>query len=410
MTSPHAARFDTGGGVTAGYELRPIPWVGIEARFSAVWLPSTNAAPTVDGFGSYYAPALGARAYPLADLGVGDLWVGASAALVITGDVVRPGLELGIGYELDLAGWLRAGPVLRYHHTFQTERSLPGASDAGFLFVGLSAALPGVSADVRDGDGDGIPDARDRCPAEPEDLDSFEDEDGCPDLDDDADGVPDRTDACPREPEDADGQDDEDGCPDADQDGDGDGIPDARDACPTEAEDRDGHDDEDGCPDLDDDGDGIPDASDACPRAAETINQHEDGDGCPDEVPPRTEMEMQLERLGERVLFPRNRVQLLGTSRPAIRAVIQLLQEHPEIRLLRVEAHASAEGDTEENLELSRRRAERVIALIVEGGIERDRLEAQAFGDRQPEFDGGTEEDHARNRRVVFVVVRSAAP
>jgi hypothetical protein len=51
-----------------------------------------------------------------------------------------------------------------------------------------------------DRDGDGVPDAVDRCPDEPEDIDGFQDEDGCPDPDNDQDGVPDVSDACPNVP------------------------------------------------------------------------------------------------------------------------------------------------------------------------------------------------------------------
>lgn len=63
-------------------------------------------------------------------------------------------------------------------------------------------------------DGDGIPDSRDECPRLPEDLDGFEDEDGCLDPDNDNDFVPDVDDRCPNE-EALEGQDlDEDGCTD----------------------------------------------------------------------------------------------------------------------------------------------------------------------------------------------------
>lgn len=181
-------------------------------------------------------------------------------------------------------------------------------------FVGVM-----FSSEVRDRDGDGIPDALDACPSDPEDFDGFEDHDGCPDKDNDGDGILDGADRCPNEPEDLDGFEDEDGCPDPDNDGDGipdeldacpdqpetvnglqdhdgcpdvsdrdkDGIPDDRDECPDEPEDTDGFQDEDGCPDPDNDGDGIPDVQDECFDEPETYNGYQDEDGCPDEVPGR---------------------------------------------------------------------------------------------------------------------------
>ncbi len=130
-----------------------------------------------------------------------------------------------------------------------------------------------------DNDGDGVTDGDDNCPDEPEDPDQFQDDDGCPDLDNDHDNVPDATDKCPNEAEDMDGREDEDGCPDDD---DGDGVPDAQDQCPAALEDQDGWEDEDGCPELDNDADGLRDADDQCPNEAEDFDLYQDEDGCPD--------------------------------------------------------------------------------------------------------------------------------
>jgi hypothetical protein len=131
-----------------------------------------------------------------------------------------------------------------------------------------------------DNDGDGIPDGHDKCINVPEDKDGFQDDDGCPDDDNDGDGVPDGYDSCEGLKEDIDGDHDDDGCPDYDTDRDG--IDDAQDKCPNDAEDRDGLGDEDGCPDLDVDGDGIEDTLDQCPEEPETKNGKLDTDGCPD--------------------------------------------------------------------------------------------------------------------------------
>ena len=96
----------------------------------------------------------------------------------------------------------------------------------------------------------------------------------------DHDGIPDKIDKCPDDPEDLDGFQDDDGCPDLDNDNDG--VPDGRDLAPNLPEDRDGFQDEDGRPDFDNDGDGIRDADDKCPNAPEDFNGIQDTDGCPD--------------------------------------------------------------------------------------------------------------------------------
>jgi hypothetical protein len=133
----------------------------------------------------------------------------------------------------------------------------------------------------RDRDKDGIPNDDDRCPRQAEDIDGFEDDDGCPDPDNDQDGFLDEDDQCPNEAEDPDGFEDEDGCPDPDNDGDG--VLDENDRCPDSLEDPDGFEDEDGCIDADNDGDGILDGDDQCPNEPENFNGRADEDGCPDD-------------------------------------------------------------------------------------------------------------------------------
>jgi outer membrane protein OmpA-like peptidoglycan-associated protein len=91
---------------------------------------------------------------------------------------------------------------------------------AAALAVGCGGTAPrgyvGSVAIVRgaDADHDGIDDADDKCPTDPEDKDGFEDADGCPDLDNDGDQVVDANDKCPNDPETFNGFEDEDGCPD----------------------------------------------------------------------------------------------------------------------------------------------------------------------------------------------------
>lgn len=96
-----------------------------------------------------------------------------------------------------------------------------------FANISLTTAVGG------DQDKDGIPDSIDQCKNTPEDLDFFEDADGCPELDNDNDGIEDMKDSCENEAEDIDGYVDSDGCPDLDNDQDG--ILDTEDACPNKS-------------------------------------------------------------------------------------------------------------------------------------------------------------------------------
>lgn len=100
---------------------------------------------------------------------------------------------------------------------------------------------------TKDSDGDGVHDDTDKCPTQPEDMDGFEDDDGCPDPDNDKDGVSDKDDACPLAPGDPSSDPSRNGCPNPDRDGDT--YRNEKDECPDAAEVFNGVKDDDGCPD-----------------------------------------------------------------------------------------------------------------------------------------------------------------
>jgi uncharacterized repeat protein (TIGR01451 family) len=139
--------------------------------------------------------------------------------------------------------------------------------------------------DVCDGDDDNDTalDESDNCPLMPNSDQTDADSDGLGDTcdpDDDNDGVPDDTDLCPADLEDVDGFQDLDGCPDPDNDSDG--ILDAADNCPLVSnpgqENADGDGQGDAC-DPDDDNDAVPDDADLCPNTP--AGTPVDGNGCP---------------------------------------------------------------------------------------------------------------------------------
>ena len=250
----------------------------------------------------------------------------------------------------------------------------------------------------RDNDGDGILDVDDQCPNDAEDKDGFEDEDGCPDLDNDQDGIPDKDDACPDDPEDFDGFEDEDGCPELDMDGDG--ILDTDDSCPGEVEDFDGFEDEDGCPDPDNDGDGILDVNDDCPNEAETFNEYEDEDGCPDTVP-EVIFKKDAPIILEGVNFEFNSAELTAGAKEVLMKVVRTLKDYPEMTLM-IKGHTDSMGSDEYNLGLSDRRANSVKQYLVNQGIDPLRLTSKGYGEAEPIAPNDTAEGRAKNRRIEF--------
>ena len=250
-------------------------------------------------------------------------------------------------------------------------------------------------------DGDHLVDLEDQCPDEPEDLDQFEDFDGCPDPDNDGDGLEDGVDTCPEEAEDPDLFQDGDGCPDVDNDGDG--ILDVDDACPMNAETVDGWADEDGCPDPDNDGDGILDEDDLCPNEAEDRNGIKDDDGCPDDkIAVRREGSIVIL---QPILFASGSSRIERDSMVIVRTVATLLKDNEDILQLRVEGHTDNKGKSDSNQRLSQRRAEAVVKKLIELGVESARLEAVGYGDARPVASNRTDDGRAKNRRIEFRIL-----
>lgn len=258
-----------------------------------------------------------------------------------------------------------------------------------------------------DNDGDGVLDPVDLCSEEAEDPDGFLDEDGCPDPDNDQDGVPDAADRCPDEAETFNDHDDDDGCPDESprDDSDGDGYKDDVDRCPEDAEDYDGWEDVDGCPEWDNDQDGIPDVRDECPNRAEIVNAIEDEDGCPEDE--RVELGAGKVTLPEQVLFIGRTAELDPVSLPLIDELATALRATPAVRKLRIEAHTDNTGEEADNLRLSTARAETVAEALADRGVDPGRLDARGFGEMFPVDTNNTEAGRLRNHRLeVFVVER----
>ena len=267
--------------------------------------------------------------------------------------------------------------------------------------VGAADACPteaGTNPDgcpSKDQDGDGVMDGADKCAGEPETINAFQDEDGCPDTlpDTDADGFDDSKDKCPAEAEDKDGFQDEDGCPDADNDGDG--AMDGLDKCPMQA----GPLENGGCPDTDTDSDGVVDRLDNCPQEAGA----KDNQGCKKkQLVVITKDQL---KILDQVYFKTNSAALDKKSNKLLDNMAFVLKAHPEILKVRIEGHTDDVGDDAKNLALSQSRAESVVAYLVKAGVEAARFEAVGFGETKALVEGKTKKARAANRRVEFNVV-----
>jgi OmpA-OmpF porin, OOP family len=382
----------------------------------------------------------------------------------VTDRSITAGSELpfgvGVAYAIakqkfDLVGEVFGAIPLGAHQSYQPLEALAGIklylARNSFLTLGAGRGLvtgQGANPDMRafigivfepnvgDRDGDGIKDDLDKCPDAPEDFDGWQDEDGCPDLDNDRDDIPDELDKCPDIPEDRDGIQDEDGCPEGDvNDRDGDRIPDdldkcpddpedydqfedddgcpdpdndadkildVDDLCPNEPEDVDGFEDTDGCPDLDNDRDRIPDKLDKCPNEPEVYNGFQDDDGCPDRGV-ATRVEDGIVVL-EAIQFEYDQAVIKQSSFYILDAVVATMNGNPDIALLEVQGHTDERGDDAYNLDLSERRAAAVMQYLVTHGVAAKRLDSHGYGETQPLDKRHNDAAWTKNRRVDFVL------
>jgi outer membrane protein OmpA-like peptidoglycan-associated protein len=403
------------------YERRVSRFFGVGGRIAGLLFPYDTGMYAGSGWSTYLGIGPNARLHLTPNSSVGDLWVAGGAQLVITGDLLRAGVDGGLGFDFGIGHGFTVGPFIRYMHIFQPNGVAQGGEDGRILFFGVSFSWAKVGGDEEDPrpsdrDGDTVLDDVDACP----DV-AASTADGCPapveDADADHDGVPVPDDQCPTvvgvaptgcpapvaaDPSDRDGDgvtDDMDACPDVaastpdgcpvatSNDRDHDGVLDDADACPDQPART-----PNGCPrTADRDGDNVPDSSDGCPDVPGTMP-----DGCAGEA---TSFEYHLHFDSESYGLEDETVRQLIVIRDRLRA-------EPRIEYVVILGHADQRGPEALNQELSLRRARAVLEWLVRHGISRRRLEARGAGSDRAIVQGDTAEELAPNRRVELYIVR----
>ncbi len=88
--------------------------------------------------------------------------------------------------------------------------------------------------------------------------------------------------------------------------------------------------------------------------------------------------------------------------------VAEVLVEHDELLRIRIEGHTDSRGDFEYNRQLSADRARAVLDYLVQRGVAEERLQSVGFGEWHPLVEGDGEEAWSINRRVDFFVLDRA--
>lgn len=114
--------------------------------------------------------------------------------------------------------------------------------------------------------------------------------------------------------------------------------------------------------------------------------------------------------IAEKIQFKANEAVIEDVSFPLLEEIATVIRENSHIRKLRVEGHASSEGDASVNQALSEARAEAVKKhLVTNGKVDEAVLDAEGYGASRAIADNESEEGREKNRRVEFNIVEQDA-
>lgn len=103
------------------------------------------------------------------------------------------------------------------------------------------------------------------------------------------------------------------------------------------------------------------------------------------------------------IFFDSNKTEIKPESKPSLEEIAKLLKKEPGLKL-HVVGHTDNAGGLAFNMDLSKRRAEAVVAALTKNyGIAAGRLTANGVAYLAPVASNTTEEDRAKNRRVELV-------
>lgn len=93
-------------------------------------------------------------------------------------------------------------------------------------------------------------------------------------------------------------------------------------------------------------------------------------------------------------------------AKPVLDSLVMIMNDNPDI-YIELGSHTDARDTDQYNLDLSRRRAISAVKYILDSGIEDDRISARGYGESRLLIrDAKTEEEHQKNRRTEFKVLR----
>ena len=122
-------------------------------------------------------------------------------------------------------------------------------------------------------------------------------------------------------------------------------------------------------------------------------------------APPRVEVRDNKIEIHEKIQFDFDKATIKDASTSLMTEIADVIKKNPQIKKIRIEGHASSEGNAQHNKQLSDDRAKSVMTWLTGHGIPAAELASQGFGSDKPIADNNTEEGREQNRRVEFTIL-----
>ena len=105
------------------------------------------------------------------------------------------------------------------------------------------------------------------------------------------------------------------------------------------------------------------------------------------------------------ILFDVNSANIKPQSYGSLKEMANVLKEYPDLKV-KIVGHTDADGKDADNLDLSKRRATSVKAMLAkEFGIDESRMETDGKGESEPIDKNDNPAGKANNRRVEFIKI-----
>jgi outer membrane protein OmpA-like peptidoglycan-associated protein/tetratricopeptide (TPR) repeat protein len=108
------------------------------------------------------------------------------------------------------------------------------------------------------------------------------------------------------------------------------------------------------------------------------------------------------------ILFDYNKSNITQEGAFELNKLVQVMEKNPSLVIM-AKSHTDSRGSDDYNMDLSERRAKATVQYLISKGIQPARISGKGFGESEPKVSCGdncTEEEHAKNRRAEFLIVK----